>query len=36
MSTSSTKVFSLKKGQEVSLYRILFKLLVGLAYDLMF
>ena len=36
IATSSAKVFSFRKVQEVSLCRILFILLVGLAYDLMF
>ena len=33
IATSPAKVFSFRKVQEVSLHRILFILLVGLAYD---
>ena len=34
--TNLTKVFSFRKVQEVSVYRIFFILLVSLAYDLMY
>ena len=36
ITTNPTKVFSFRKVQEVSVCRILFILLISLAYDLMF